>query len=114
MSGFATLVGLWLLVSGGSGALAWMQANDGTVLAMMAVPILGGGLWYFTAGKKIIARQQAAARAAASAPAPAASAPVVASPPEPTLKRCPMCAESVQAEARICRFCRHDFGVPGS
>lgn len=27
----------------------------------------------------------------------------------PTLKQCPMCAEQVQASARICRFCRHEF-----
>ncbi|RVD15411.1 MAG: hypothetical protein EOS73_28695 [Mesorhizobium sp.] len=25
-------------------------------------------------------------------------------------KTCPDCAETVQREARICRFCRHDFG----
>jgi hypothetical protein len=24
-------------------------------------------------------------------------------------KTCPQCAESVKAEAKICRFCRHDF-----
>jgi len=29
-----------------------------------------------------------------------------------TTKTCPMCAESVQAAARICRFCRYDFGEP--
>ncbi len=27
----------------------------------------------------------------------------------PKLKTCPMCAEQVQAAARICRFCRHEF-----
>lgn len=31
-----------------------------------------------------------------------------ASPGRPT-KRCPDCAEDVLAEARICRFCRHEF-----
>lgn len=25
------------------------------------------------------------------------------------LKKCPECAEVVQADARICRFCRHEF-----
>jgi hypothetical protein len=32
-----------------------------------------------------------------------------AAPPPPKLKTCPMCAEEVQAAARICRFCRHEF-----
>lgn len=29
----------------------------------------------------------------------------------PGFKKCPMCAEAVQAEATICRFCRHQFLV---
>lgn len=29
--------------------------------------------------------------------------------PSPTMKTCPDCAEQVQAAARICRFCRHEF-----
>ncbi len=29
----------------------------------------------------------------------------------PTLKKCPDCAEMVQADARICRFCRHVFSA---
>jgi uncharacterized paraquat-inducible protein A len=28
------------------------------------------------------------------------------------LKQCPDCAESVKADAKICRFCRHEFGRP--
>jgi hypothetical protein len=27
----------------------------------------------------------------------------------PVIKFCPMCAEGVRPEAKICRFCRHDF-----
>jgi hypothetical protein len=29
--------------------------------------------------------------------------------PAPTLKPCPMCAERVQLQARICRYCRYSF-----
>ena len=29
--------------------------------------------------------------------------------PPPTHKTCPACAEAVRIDARICRFCRHDF-----
>ncbi|MFD1985894.1 zinc ribbon domain-containing protein [Mesorhizobium newzealandense] len=29
-------------------------------------------------------------------------------PPSPA-KKCPDCAEDVKVDARICRFCRHDF-----
>lgn len=28
---------------------------------------------------------------------------------QPSMKTCPDCAEEVRAEARICRFCRHEF-----
>ena len=38
--------------------------------------------------------------------------PMPTATPVPTLKTCPMCAEQVQAAARICRFCRHEFPEP--
>jgi hypothetical protein len=33
----------------------------------------------------------------------------LASVEQPRLKKCPDCAEMVQADAKICRFCRHEF-----
>ncbi|WP_429574878.1 DUF2628 domain-containing protein [Paraburkholderia sp. UCT70] len=30
----------------------------------------------------------------------------------PAKKQCPACAESVLAEAKICRYCRHEFTTP--
>jgi hypothetical protein len=114
LSGCGTLVVLWFLISGGTTALAWAEKNDGIVLGIMAAVILGGSLRYFTikrvARNRMFAAQRAeAATAKVEAPAPVLPAPA---PPAPSLKRCPMCAESVQAEARICRYCRHDFGAP--
>ncbi|WP_415576585.1 zinc ribbon domain-containing protein [Gluconobacter japonicus] len=42
--------------------------------------------------------------------------PLNNSPIGPALntKKCPQCAETVQADARICRFCRYDFENPGN
>lgn len=37
----------------------------------------------------------------------------LSAPPDPNLKTCPDCGEKVQAVARICRFCRHEFEVAG-
>jgi hypothetical protein len=45
-------------------------------------------------------------------PAPSGRVYRPAAKPPANLKRCPDCAEMVQADARICRFCRHEFSAP--
>ena len=60
----------------------------------------------------VVARPRVAPRGSASAPPRPAS--IVADPggvgaPAAGYKICPMCAEPVRAEAKICRFCRHAF-----
>jgi len=40
----------------------------------------------------------------------AAAQPYVPQVTAAATKKCPDCAETVMADARICRFCRHDFG----
>lgn len=82
--------------SGVSLAVAWVA---GLLLWVLLVP-LGVAVymtWRYSKGFR-------------SAP-PAAAASLVAAvrPAQPPTKRCPDCAEAVLAEARICRFCRHDF-----
>ena len=53
-------------------------------------------------------------------PAPQTSVESPAIPEEaepedtPGTKECPMCAELVKARARICRYCRHEFGDSAS
>ncbi|MBV8565635.1 MAG: hypothetical protein JO273_09290 [Methylobacteriaceae bacterium] len=49
------------------------------------------------------------APSAAPRPAPAAADAGNAGAPAAGYKICPMCAEPVRAEAKICRFCRHAF-----
>jgi Uncharacterised protein family UPF0547 len=40
---------------------------------------------------------------------PASDDPTPASTEDAETKTCPQCAETVKAQAKICRFCRHDF-----
>ncbi len=95
------------------GLTAWLATTKGR-----------GGCAWFVLGALIgpLALLAVALAPATQKPSPAFRAQA-APPPvglRPETKRCPQCAETVKADARICRFCRYEFAplptgtAPGS
>lgn len=68
------------------------------LLSLVATPVIGGLL--LLASKDL--RQNQIAATISLEPQRATNGPIFE-------KQCPDCAEMVKVDARICRFCRHEF-----
>ena len=95
-------------------AQSWAQGSWGAgafILAIILILLFGLGLLLLLAlliwrpAGTLTVTYQLREQATPVGLRPPASAP----PPAPATKVCPDCAETVLADARICRFCRHEF-----
>ena len=103
---------VWVLIWGG--LTAWLASEKGRdplvwfilggLFALLAIIVVG----LSPNVEQTPAPANSVAASPAFAPVPAASPTRVAAP-APATKKCPDCAETVLAEARICRFCRYEF-----
>lgn len=71
------------------------------ILALVISPLLAG-LLVLALGDSRPAKQYQAVQVVEVEPRSKVFGPIVE-------KKCPDCAEMVKADARICRFCRHEF-----
>ena len=95
---FAILVGI-LAPRFGRSSFGWFM------LALIISPLFAGLLLICLPSKAGPPVVRVVTESAVNAEAIASSASTGAT----AVKKCPDCAETVQADARICRFCRHEF-----
>jgi hypothetical protein len=85
-------------------------SQPGTVASLgVAIYVAGAGVAAAFIGSLII--RQASRQRAAEPPTREAAAPAEASP-TPATKQCPDCAETVLADARVCKHCGYRFAGP--
>lgn len=95
------IVYLGLAIAVGVGADNWRNRNGfgWFLLALVISPLVAGLL--MLALRPVEKRQ--------SKPAEVFTPRWVTNTPDPIVKSCPDCAEEVKYEAKVCRFCRHEF-----
>lgn len=98
-AGYAPVAQSWAQGSWGAGAF---------ILAIILILLFGLGLLLLLA---LLIWRPAGTLTVTYELREQATPPSAPAPPAPPTKVCPDCAETVLADARICRFCRHEFGA---
>lgn len=83
----------------------WIDKNPELAATTAVVVIAVAIAWYVKFGKAMLIRRAAQKQQTTTNPVQEPATPLQST----DQKVCPQCAESVQAAAKICRFCRHEF-----
>jgi hypothetical protein len=99
----------WLLLSVVAGVAANARGRSGVGWFFLALVLSPFIVLIFVLVMRRLEPELVTVAPAAPPPQPRSS---LRSSAAPAQKKCPDCAEMVQAEAKLCRFCRHEFKEP--